>query len=114
MALVKAEPFGLVVHRDSQQAGASSSMDAGPPPMGPPLSELLLPEEGLDRVLRQGWELVPTGLSESPPPLVGATLNCLEVPLHAKGVKAAEEDQLAQLAAEGPQYGLFLFGGDDE
>ena len=82
--------------------------------MGPPLSELLLPEEGLDRVLRQGWELVPTGLSESPPPLVGATLNCLEVPLHAKGVKAAEEDQLAQLAAEGPQYGLFLFGGDDE
>ena len=116
-AMIRAEDVGgrsydLVPHGGG---GSSSGEQANAtPPMGPPLSETLLPKEGLDRVLRQGWEAVPTILSEAPPPLVGATLSCLEVPLHARGIKASEEDAVAELAAQGPQLGLFLFGGDDD
>ena len=81
----------------------------------PSLSELLLPKDNLDRVLRQGWSRVHEMQgSESPPALVGATLSCLEVPLHARDIKSYEEDAIAEIAARGPQLGLFLFGGDDK
>ena len=49
--------------------------------------------------------------SETPPALVGATLSCLEVPLDAKGVKSFRDQDKVAL---GPQYGLFLFGGEDQ
>ena len=55
--------------------------------------------------------------SEVPPPLVGATLTCVEVPINAHGrMKNADGDtsDANSLAQIGPQYGLVLFGGDNE
>ena len=56
---------------------------------------------------------------ETPPALVGATLSCLEVPLQAYGLVASKDntgisaDDIAGIDVA-DQYGLFLFGGDDE
>ena len=84
------------------------------------IAELLAPSD-LFTVLQQGWRPVEEKqLSESPPPRVGATLNCMEVPVHTRGAQRLDERTMQQdtvteaLAAEGPQLGLFLFGGDDE
>ena len=62
---------------------------------------------------RQDWLVVEEKPgSETPPPLVGATLNCLEVALQARGLKDYEIDATRNISV-GPQLGLFLFGGDD-
>ena len=62
----------------------------------------------------KGWQDVEIVAGSSrPPPRVGATLTCIEVPLHAKGL-TKEEVEMATVASEAQQYGLFLFGGDDK
>ena len=63
----------------------------------------------------KGWQDVEVaGSSAKPPARVGATLTCIEVPLHSgtKGL-SKEEVETAKEASEAKQYGLFLFGGDD-
>ena len=62
---------------------------------------------------------------EMPPALVGATLSCMEVALHAKGLKSGQAASQAEWLqqqetadvtrlAEDAQFGLFLFGGEDQ
>ena len=58
------------------------------------------------------WEHVPHSTrGAAPGKRVGATFTCLEVEVHAKGISQKEA---ASLVSSDPQYGLFLFGGDDE
>ena len=67
----------------------------------------------IDSAAMEGWRQVETrAATESPPARVGATMVCLEVPMHAKGLKQNEAREAADQATEA-QYGLFLFGGDD-
>ena len=61
----------------------------------------------------KGWQDVELAGGNHPPPRVGATLSCIEVPLHAKGLDK-EEVERAAVASEVKQYGLYLFGGDDK
>ena len=66
------------------------------------------------RAVQQGWDPVPMKFGgDRPGPRVGATLTCLEVALHAKDLRRDDVER-AHAAAHEQQYGLFLFGGDDE
>ena len=55
----------------------------------------------------QGWRPVGTAMgSETPPPLVGSTLTCIEVPLHSKDLRTAAEQDHAVESSEQVQLGL--------
>lgn len=61
-----------------------------------------------------GWEHVALSDPTRPPARVGATLSCIEVPLQAKGLTKEEQEAAVLLDPMVVQYGLFLFGGDDD
>lgn len=114
-----AESSALVPYQESVRVGTPALPGAPGAPAAAPagaseladLSELLAPPD-LSKTLRQGWEPVVEKFgSEHPPPLVGATLTCLQVPSLSKGLDA---DDLQAAAGDKAQLGLFLFGGDDE
>ena len=68
-------------------------------PFAASISERLQPK-ALSKVLRQGWEPVQVDLgSEVPPPLVGSTLSCLEVPLQALGTASPLAARLREESA---------------
>ena len=69
----------------------------------------------LSRIVLKGWDDVKTRVSEHTPPgpRVGATLSCLKVVLRASELDRHEAAEAKELVGE-QQYGIFLFGGDDE
>ena len=69
----------------------------------------------LTQTVLKGWEVVKTRVSEHTPPgpRVGATLSCLKVVLRASDLDRHEAAEAKELVGE-QQYGIFLFGGDDE
>ena len=95
------------------QAGSSSQQQRGgkDEPADP---NTLLAKDMAKEVL-QGWQDVVARVGQTPPPgpRVGASLSCLKVVLQSHDLSREEAEAAEALVSE-QQYGLFLFGGDDE
>ena len=100
--------------------GATQPLDGGHDRPRPPATatddlDAYWDGKDLSRTVLKGWDDVATRSSEHTPPgpRVGATLSCLKVVLRASDLSRHEAAEAKELVAE-QQYGIFLFGGDDE